>query len=105
MATADAISGDDREPCSPPGRVCCWNRPSVWLSLLLFLAVLPVRPEMASAANLELLLLSTALLAVLAMGQTFVLITAGIDLSVPAVMSLASVVGAAVLTAVAPTAG
>jgi ribose/xylose/arabinose/galactoside ABC-type transport system permease subunit len=50
-------------------------------------------------------LLSTALLAVLAVGQTFVLITAGIDLSLPAVMSLASVTGAAVLTAVTPAVG
>ena len=79
--------------------------PVWWLSLLLFLAVLPARPEMASAANVELLLLSSALLAVLSIGQTFVLITAGIDLSVPAVMSLASVAGAAILAAIAPAAG
>jgi ribose transport system permease protein len=71
----------------------------------LFLAVLPVRPEMASLANLQLLLLSTALLAVVTIGQTFVLITAGIDLSVPAVMSLASVLGAAVLQATGPVLG
>ena len=103
MATA-GISGDDR---SLGHRVGEWllQSPVVWLSLLLFLAVLPARPEMASAANVQLLLLSTALLAVLAVGQTFVLITAGIDLSVPAVMSLSSVVGAAVLASVAPTAG
>lgn len=103
MATA-GISGDDR---SLGHRVGEWllQSPVVWLSLLLFLAVLPARPEMASAANLQLLLLSTAMLAVLAVGQTFVLITAGIDLSVPAVMSLSSVVGAAVLASVAPTAG
>jgi ribose/xylose/arabinose/galactoside ABC-type transport system permease subunit len=79
--------------------------PVLWISLSLFLAVLPARPEIASAANFELLLLSTSLLAVLAIGQLFVLITAGIDLSLPAVMALASVLGTAVLTALTPSVG
>ena len=108
MATADASSADassaERRPASRVGRLLLQS-PVWWLSLLLFLVVLPARPEMASAANVELLLLSSALLAVLSIGQTFVLITAGIDLSVPAVMSLASVAGAAVLAAIAPSAG
>ncbi len=38
-------------------------------------------------------------LLVVAVGQTFVLITAGIDLSVTSIVSLASVVGAAIMTA------
>ena len=103
MATA-GIRGDDR---SLVHRAAGWllQSPVTWLSLVLFLSVLPARPEMASAANVQLLLLSTALLAVLAIGQTFVLVTAGIDLSVPAVMSIASVMGAAILTAVAEAAG
>lgn len=75
-----------------------WNAPVLWMSLLLFLSVLPARPEMASIANVELLLLGTALLAVLAIGQTVVLITAGIDLSMPAVISLTSVLGATLAT-------
>ena len=103
MATADASSAQ-RRPATRVGSLLLQS-PVWWLSLLLFLVVLPARPEMASAANVELLLLSSALLAVLSIGQTFVLITAGIDLSVPAVMSLASVAGAAVLAAVAPAAG
>ena len=103
MATADATHAAPRIPRRLGGLLL--ELPVLWLSLFVFLTVLPVRPELASAANLELLLLSTALLAVLAMGQTFVLITAGIDLSVPAVMSLASVVGTAALTAAAPTLG
>jgi ribose transport system permease protein len=103
MATADATHAAPRIPRRLGGLLL--ELPVLWLSLFVFLTVLPVRPELASAANLELLLLSTALLAVLAIGQTFVLITAGIDLSVPAVMSLASVVGTAALTAAVPTLG
>ena len=103
MATAEIRSADR----SLVHRAAGWllQSPVTWLSLVLFLSILPARPEMASAANVQLLLLSTALLAVLAIGQTFVLVTAGIDLSVPAVMSIASVMGAAILTAVAEAAG
>ncbi len=79
--------------------------PVLWLSFGLLLVVLPVRPEIASLANLEILALSTAMLLVLAIGQTFVLITAGIDLSLPAVMSLASVVGASLIGGEGPLAG
>ena len=73
------------------------EQPVLVLMVILFLAVLPFRPEIASRANFEVLLLSTALLLVLALGQGFVLISGGIDLAVPAVMSLASVVGASLL--------
>ena len=69
------------------------------LSLALFLGVLPARPEMASAANLENIVLGMVLLGVLAMGETVVLITGGIDLALPAVMSLASVVGGSIMAA------
>ncbi len=71
--------------------------PVVWLSLGLGLLVVPVRPEILSPLNLETLALAIALLLVLSLGQSFVLITAGIDLSLPAIMSLASVVGASYL--------
>jgi len=103
MATSATTPAEPRPASRVAGLLL--QSPVWWLSLLLFLAVLPARPELASAANVELLLLSSALLAVLAVGQTFVVITAGIDLSVPAVMSLASVMGTAVLAAVAPAAG
>lgn len=74
------------------------------LCAVLFLAVLPIRPEMAGSANLEILLLGTTLLLALAIGQTFVMITGGIDLSMPAVMSLASVVGASIMAEGSPVA-
>jgi ribose/xylose/arabinose/galactoside ABC-type transport system permease subunit len=67
------------------------------LSFALLIFVLPIRPEILSWTNLETLALAIALLSVLAIGESFVLITAGIDLSLPAVMSLASVLGASVL--------
>jgi len=73
------------------------EQPVLVMSGLLFLALLPLRPEMASWANLEVLLLSMTLLLVLSIGQGFVLITGGIDLSIPALMSLASVVGASMI--------
>jgi ribose/xylose/arabinose/galactoside ABC-type transport system permease subunit len=81
------------------------QQPVLVLSAVHFLVVLPLRPEMASWSNLELLILSAALLLTLAVGQTFVLVTGGIDLSMPAVMSLASVVGGLVMAAIEPTAG
>ncbi|MFZ5831699.1 MAG: ABC transporter permease [Planctomycetota bacterium] len=103
MSTADRSPSESRFP-NRLGPLLL-KAPVFWLSLLLFLAVVPFRPEMATAANLNLLLLSAALLAVLAVGQTFVLITAGIDLSLPAVMALASVMGAAVENVALPHVG
>jgi ribose/xylose/arabinose/galactoside ABC-type transport system permease subunit len=75
--------------------------PVLWLILVLGLLVVPFRPEILAPLNLETLLLAASLLLVLTLGQSFVLITAGIDLSLPAVMSLASVVGTSFL--IAPT--
>jgi ribose/xylose/arabinose/galactoside ABC-type transport system permease subunit len=75
--------------------------PVLWLILGLGLLVVPFRPEILAPLNLETLLLAASLLLVLTLGQSFVLITAGIDLSLPAVMSLASVVGTSFL--IAPT--
>lgn len=73
------------------------RQPVLLLAVALFLAVLPARPEMASGAFLQVLTSSATLLLVLAIGQTLVLLTAGIDLSLPAVISLASVAGASLV--------
>ncbi|MBX3426224.1 MAG: ABC transporter permease [Pirellulales bacterium] len=56
------------------------------------------RPEVLSADNLNDVVVSAAPLAVLAIGQTFVVIAGGIDLSLTALVSYASVVGATVMT-------
>lgn len=79
--------------------------PVLWLSLALGLLVVPLRPEIISPLNLETLVLAVSLLLVLSLGQSVVLITAGIDLSLPAVMSLASVVGASCLVATSSSLG
>ncbi|WP_207457485.1 ABC transporter permease [Azospirillum sp. SYSU D00513] len=70
----------------------------LYLSLLYFVAVLPLVPEMASAEVLANILSDMLPLLVVAIGQTFVLIVAGIDLSVTSVLAMASVVGASVMT-------
>jgi ribose/xylose/arabinose/galactoside ABC-type transport system permease subunit len=73
-----------------------------WVALLCVVLVLvlgPVVPGFASAANLRNVVSSLLPLLAVAVGQTLVLITGGIDLSVTAVVALASVLGARVMTA------
>ncbi len=72
-----------------------------WVALLcvVLVAVLgPVVPGFSSAANLRNVFSSLLPLLAVAVGQTLVLITGGIDLSVTAVVALASVLGARVMT-------
>ncbi|WP_051511741.1 ABC transporter permease [Skermanella stibiiresistens] len=70
----------------------------LYLSLAYFLAVLPFVPQMASAEVMRNILSDMLPLLVVAIGQTFVLIVAGIDLSVTSIIAMASVVGASVMT-------
>lgn len=70
----------------------------LWLCIAYFLAMLPIIPQIASVSALSNILADMLPLLAVAIGQTFVLIVAGIDLSVGAVMALASVVGASVMT-------
>ena len=63
-----------------------------------FLLALPFVPALSSPANLSNLFGNMLPLLVLALGQTIVLITAGIDLSMVAVVGLCSVLGAWVMT-------
>jgi ribose/xylose/arabinose/galactoside ABC-type transport system permease subunit len=65
----------------------------LWLTTVGFAALLPFTPGLASRENLANLLLTLLPLFVLATGQTLVLITGGIDLSVCSIMALASVLG------------
>ena len=64
------------------------------LSAAWFVCVLPFTPGFASPENLANILSSMLPLLVVAVGQTFVLISGGIDLSVTSTIALASVVGA-----------
>lgn len=72
-----------------------------WVALLCVVLVTvlgPVVPGFSSAANLRNVFSSLLPLLAVAVGQTLVLITGGIDLSVTAVVALASVLGARVMT-------
>ena len=68
------------------------------LSGVLVLVVLPFVPRIASLGNVSNLLSNFWPLLVIAVGQTFVMILGGIDLSQIAVVAVASVLGAAVMT-------
>ena len=70
----------------------------LYLSLLYFLAVWPFAPRLASPRNLLDIFSNLLPLLSVAIGQTFVLITAGIDLSVTSIIALSSVFGASVMT-------
>ncbi len=69
----------------------------LFLCLAVFLAFAPFTPGFASRGNVANVLVACLPLLVLATGQTLVLITAGIDLSVTAVIGLGSVVGSLVM--------
>jgi len=95
VATADTLS---------VRRQALWVRLLVseysvlWLCIVYYLAMLPFVPQMASIEALTNILSDMLPLLAVSIGQTFVLIIAGIDLSVTSVVALASVIGASVMT-------
>lgn len=70
----------------------------LYLSIAYFLVLLPFIPVLGTPGNLANVLSNVWPLLAVAVGQTFVLIVAGIDLSQPAIIGLTSVVGATFLT-------
>ena len=70
----------------------------IFLCVAYFAALAPVTEGFASRGNFANILLTLLPLFILALGQTVVLITAGIDLSVTATVALASVVGGMVMS-------
>ncbi len=70
----------------------------LYLSLGYFVALVPFIPELATTGNVASILSNMAPLLVVAIGQTYVLIAGGIDLSQTAVMGLVSVVTAALIS-------
>jgi ribose/xylose/arabinose/galactoside ABC-type transport system permease subunit len=73
-----------------------------WVALscaVLFALLAPAVPGFSSSGNLRNLFSSLLPLVAVAVGQTLVLVTGGIDLSVTSVIALASVLGARVMTA------
>jgi ribose/xylose/arabinose/galactoside ABC-type transport system permease subunit len=69
-----------------------------YLTILYFLALAPFTPGLASAENAANIFSNLLPLLIVAMGQTVVLITGGIDLSAPSTIALSSVVGAMVMS-------
>jgi ribose/xylose/arabinose/galactoside ABC-type transport system permease subunit len=67
------------------------------LSAVYFVCVLPITPSFATPDNLANILVTLLPLFVVAIGQTIVLITGGIDLSVTSIMALASITGATMM--------
>ena len=70
----------------------------LYLSLVYFLVLWPFIPRIASPQNLSNVFSNMWPLLAVAIGQTFVLIVAGIDLSQSAIMALVSVIGASIMT-------
>jgi ribose/xylose/arabinose/galactoside ABC-type transport system permease subunit len=68
------------------------------LCVVYFAALAPITPGLATPENMLNVLAAMLPLLVVATGQTLVLITAGIDLSVTSIIALASVAGAAIMT-------
>ena len=69
------------------------------LTILYFLVLWPIVPAIAAPATLLDIIASMGPLLVVAIGQTFVLIVAGIDLSAPSVLAISAVVAASMMTA------
>lgn len=69
------------------------------LALLYFAALAPFTPGLVSGSNVAALLPALLPLFVVAAGQTIVLITGGIDLSLSSTIALCSITGAAVMSA------
>lgn len=70
----------------------------LYLSLFYFLILWPIIPDIATGDNLANLISNAGPLLAVAIGQTFVLIVAGIDLSQTSIMGLTSIMGAMVMT-------
>jgi ribose/xylose/arabinose/galactoside ABC-type transport system permease subunit len=70
----------------------------LYVSLVYFLALAPFAPGLATPGNLHNILSNMLPLLVVATGQTLVLISGGIDLSVTSIIALTSVLGALVMS-------
>jgi ribose transport system permease protein len=102
-AQTDTATPTDR--ATPESVRAKWNRRlgGGWIFLLLIALIVVftvLRPaQFATTFNLSTLAVNAAILLVLATGQTFVIISAGIDLSVGSVLVFSSVVSAKVMLA------
>ncbi len=65
---------------------------------VLFVALSLISPNFCTSTNMTNILAQISFIALLALGETFVILTGGIDLSVGSVLGLSSMVGAIVMT-------
>jgi len=73
-----------------------------WLFLLILVVFFSLAsPAFLSLFNLQSIVANAAILLILALGQTFVIITGGIDLSVGYILGMVSVISVAVMTGLA----
>ncbi|MEP7172531.1 MAG: ABC transporter permease [Aestuariivirga sp.] len=98
MSTADATIAEKPRAQAAWKRLLLSEYLILVLTVVYFLVMWTIVPEIATV-DTQLDILSAMMpLLVVAIGQTFVLIVAGIDLSAPSIIAMASVVGASVLT-------
>jgi len=108
-AGAFSLEPAQKSPARPPRRGPLWARliaSEYWvlgLCAVYFAIVSAILPDIATVENLENILSNTLPLLCVALGQTFVLITAGIDLSVTSIVAASSVAGAAKKRLSSPT--
>lgn len=70
----------------------------LWLTVLYILLMWPVVPQIAAPSTLGSIVVELLPLLIATIGQTFVLIVAGIDLSATSIIAMASVIGASVMS-------
>ncbi len=70
----------------------------LYVSIFYFLLLVPFESQLASSRNLQNIFSNMLPLLIVAVGQTYVLITAGIDLSVMSIIAITSVTGASIMT-------
>lgn len=106
MATSDKRTIDTPSPVAPQRASArgAWRRLVfseyfvLYLSIVYFLVLWPFVPLLATPANIGNILGNMWPLLAIAIGQTFVLIIGGIDLSQTSIMAVTSVLGAMVMT-------
>jgi ribose transport system permease protein len=109
-ADVRASSGTDPDATAPPGprgdsvatRIIRMQAFQILLVLLVIIAVFATLAphNFANLSNARQIVQNASILAILGVGMTFVIITAGIDLSIGSVMVFSGVVGAKVMLAV-----
>jgi ribose/xylose/arabinose/galactoside ABC-type transport system permease subunit len=101
-ASPDTRKPGESRPVSPARalleRIALSDYLVLYLTAAYFLVMWPFAPEIATLDTLKNILLEMLPLTVAVVGQTFVLLVAAIDLSATAVIAMASVVGASVMS-------